>query len=74
MLRDAAPERVENLRAQTEGAAPQHEGRRGRCIWRNEVARLCVTDNVARTNRCVWSAAVHCFWIVIYNENRNSNV
>ena len=32
MLRDAAPERVEDLRARTKGAAPQHEGRRGRCI------------------------------------------
>jgi hypothetical protein len=46
----------------------------GGAFWRNEVARLRVTEDIARTNLRVWSAAVHCFRIVIYNENRNSNV
>jgi hypothetical protein len=31
MLRNAAPERVEDARERAEGAAPQHEGRRGWC-------------------------------------------
>jgi hypothetical protein len=74
MLRDAAPERVEDPRARTEGAAPQHEGRRGHAVCRNEAAMRARTADVARTNLHVWSAAVHCFGIVIYNENRNPNV
>src|SRR5262245_23818490 len=39
MLRDAAPQRVEDLRARTEGAAPQHEGRTERVSGQTKRAR-----------------------------------
>src|SRR5262245_27283273 len=60
MLRDAARERGEDLRARTDGAAPQHEGRRGRCIlakrsqlsfWPNEPKQYAMLVLILRSER-----------------------
>jgi hypothetical protein len=55
MLRDAAPSRVEDARERARGAAPQHEGRRGRLLFTGSCAtqacepsrRITVEDKVA---------------------------
>ncbi len=61
-------------------AAPQHEGRRGRVVWRNEAKRATLRPRPprrAKNNLQVWQTIAGSdplFPIVIYNEWRNSNV
>jgi hypothetical protein len=54
--------------------APQHEGEeRGRGLA-NEAIAHPREDALLKSNLRVWVEAVHCFRIVIYNENTNLRV
>jgi len=72
MLRDASQlfESLEPPMLAWRCDAPQHEGAGARRILASPVAREAPTCGCGKRS----SAPIHCFQIVIYNEDRNSHV